>query len=120
MTAPLLDLLASARRAGLILTRQAEGQLVIRGPRTHEQLVQSLLARKPDVLTVLAVYAGEVTGLDWRHARVLDKKQPCTLCRRPALLVEPYDQRPCHKTCAETMIRWGTAPAARSDGGRAA
>jgi len=120
MTAPLLELLASARRAGLIFTGQADGQLVIRGPRRHEQLVRSLLARKPDVLTVLAAYTGEVTGLDWRHVRVLNEPRLCALCGRPALLFEPYDQRPCHKVCAEAAIRWGTIPAVRVRQGRAA
>jgi len=120
MSAPLLDLIAAARRAGLVVMRKPDGQLIIRGPRKHEQLVRALLDRKPDVLAVLAVYCGEVQRLDWRREPVLGDPQPCALCRRSTLLVEPYDGRPCHKTCAEAAIRWGTAPAARSDGGRAA
>ncbi len=120
MTIPLLDLLASARRAGLLLGRREDGQLLIRGPREHEPLVRSLLVRKAEVLAILAVYDGTVTGLDWRHARALDKKQPCALCRRPALLIEPYDNRPAHKVCAEAAIRWGTIPAVRSQRERAA
>lgn len=118
MTA-LLELLADARRAGLVLARE-DDRLVIRGPREHEQLVKSLLARKPDVLTVLDAYNGTVTGLDWRHARVLVEPRPCVLCGRRALLAEPYDQQPCHKICAEAAIRWGTIPAVRSRRERAA
>lgn len=119
MTSPLLDLLANARRAGLALARR-DGQLVIRGPREHERLVRALLDRKPDVLAVLAVYRGEVLRLDWRRGQVLDHPRPCSLCRGPTLLVEPYDGRPCHKTCAEAAIRWGSAARVRADGGRAA
>jgi hypothetical protein len=118
MTAPLLDLIADARRAGLVIARRAD-QLVVRGPRTHEPLVQALLDRKPDVLAVIAVYGGEAPRLDWRKGRILDHPQPCALCSRPTLLIEPYDQRPCHKGCAEAAIRWGT-PAAHTNGGRAA
>jgi hypothetical protein len=82
--------------------------------------VRSPLARKVDVLTLLALYAGQVNGLDWRHARVLGDPRPCVLCGRTALLVEPYDNRPCHKTCAEAAIRWGTVPAVTARRGRAA
>lgn len=118
MTAPLLELLAEARRAGLAASRQRDGQLVIRGPRQHEHLVRALLARKDDVLSVLSVYVGDVPSLDWRRATVLGDYRPCALCKRNALLVEPYDNRPCHKVCAEAAIRWGSVPAVR--GGRAA
>lgn len=110
---PLLDSIAAARRAGLVLTRKPDGQLVIRGPREHEQLVRSLLDRKHDVLAVLAVYTGDARCLDWRHARVLADMQPCVLCQRPSLLIEPYDGRPCHKMCAEAAIRSGAVPAMR-------
>lgn len=108
MTRPFLELVAAAREAGLVLTRR-DDQLIARGPRQHEQLVRSLLDRKPDVLVVLPAYTGRVTRLDWRRERILDDFQPCTLCRRPTLLIEPYDQRPCHKTCAEAAIGRGTA-----------
>lgn len=115
MTAPLLELLAAARRAELILARRADGQLVIRGPRKHEQLVRAMLVRKPDVLAVLAVYSGGAPRLDWRREPILGESQPCALCCRPTLLIEPYDGRACHKTCAEAAIRWGTTPAARKE-----
>ena len=55
MTTTLIDLLTEAHRAGLILTHRTDGQLVIHGPRWHQPLVRSLLARKPDVIAVLAV-----------------------------------------------------------------
>jgi hypothetical protein len=110
MSTPLLTLLVGARRAGLVLARR-DDQLIIRGPREHEQLVRALLARKPDVLAVLPAYSGAVPSLDWSRAKVLGECQPCALCHRPALLVEPYDHRPCHKVCAEAAIRWGAVPA---------
>lgn len=45
-----------------------------------------------------------------------DDYQPCSLCHRPTLLIEPYDRRPCHKTCAEAAI----APASNQTRKRAA
>lgn len=119
MTAPLLELLAEARRAGLTARLDGQdGQLIIRGPREHEQLVRALLARKADVLAVLPAYTGTVPSLDWHRATVLREYQPCALCGRKAMLIEPYDGRPCHKTCGEAAVRWGSIPVAR--GGRAA
>lgn len=109
MTVPLLSLLADARRAGLALARHGD-ELVIRGPRKHEPLVLALLDRKPDVLTILAVYNGAAERLDWRRVPILDQAQPCVLCHRPTILIEPYGRRACHKSCAEAAIRWGTAP----------
>jgi hypothetical protein len=120
MSAPLVEMLAQARRARLVLVRKPDGQLVIRGPRVHEPLVRALLARKAEVLTAAAVYNGAVTRLDWRRERILSDPQPCALCRKPTLLIEPYDGRPAHKTCTEAAIRWGSANGATSDGGRAA
>jgi hypothetical protein len=120
MTATFIQLLAQARRAGFIFADGPDGQLVIRGPRSCEPLVRSLLARKADVLSVLTIYNGLVQRLDWRRQPILGIPQPCILCLRPTLLIEPYDSQPCHKTCAEAVIRWGTIPAARPNGGRAA
>ncbi len=120
MTTPFLSLIADARRAGLTAARLADGQLVIRGPRAHEALVRALLDRKAEVLAVLAVFNGEAPRLDWRREPILADYQPCALCRRSTLLVEPYDHRPAHKTCAEAMVRRGIMPAAKASGGRAA
>lgn len=112
MTGALIQLLAQARRTGLVLADGPGGQVVIRGPRSCEPLVRSLLARKADVLGVLAIYNGRVQRLDWRREPILSTPRPCVLCSRSTLLIEPYDSQPCHKTCAEAVIRWGTVPAA--------
>jgi hypothetical protein len=118
-----IDLLVQARQAGLTLTRidgarADEDTLRVRGPRSAEPLVQELLSRKKDVLTTVSVYNGLVTCLDWRKGRILDQSQPCVLCGKKTLLIEPYDGRPCHKSCAQAAIRWGTRPAEKK--GRAA
>ena len=118
MSIPVIELAARARRAGLTVARKPDGQLVIRGPRQHEQLARALRSRKPAVTAIFAVLHGDAPRLDWRREPILDQPRPCVLCRRPTILIEPYDGRPCHKTCAEAAIRWGTA--ARLDGGRAA
>jgi hypothetical protein len=116
----LIDLLVQARKARLILTHGEDDILRIRGPRSAEPLVRELLARKEQVLTTVAVYSGVVERLDWRKGRILDQPRPCVLCGRKTLLIEPYDGRPSHKSCAEAAIRWGTQPTGRADGGRAA
>lgn len=120
-----IDLLTQARHAGLTLTRidgarADEDTLRVRGPRSAEPLVRELLSRKKDVLTTVNVYNGLVTCLDWRKGRILDQPQPCVLCGKRTLLIEPYDSRPCHKGCAEAAIRWGSVAGARAGGGRAA
>lgn len=115
----LLESLSRARQAGLVLTRR-DTELVIRGPRAYESLVRVLLNRKADVLALLPVYNGTATRLDWRQEPILSEPEPCVLCHWPALLIEPYDQRPCHKTCAEAALRWGTQSGARVDAGSAA
>lgn len=120
MTSTLIELLARARRSGLVLTHQADGQLIIRGPRAYEPTVRALLARKADVLGLMAIYNGHVQRLDWRREPILDKPQPCILCRRSTLLIEPYDSQPAHKSCCEAAIRWGAPQAAQPDGGHAA
>ncbi len=109
MTAPFLSLISDARRAGLTAARLPDGQLVIRGPRAQESLVRALLDRKAEVLTVLPVFEP-----------ILGDYKPCALCGRSTWLIEPYDGRPCHKTCAEAVLRWGTVPSAKSGRGRAA
>jgi hypothetical protein len=122
---PLIELLTQARQAGLTLTRIAgarsdEDSLHIRGPRSAEPLVQELLGRKKEVLTTVAIYNGLVTCLDWRKGRILDQPQPCLLCSKKTLLIEPYDGRPCHKSCAEAAIGPGAVPGRRAGGGWAA
>ncbi|HZR53641.1 MAG TPA: hypothetical protein VFB06_29555 [Streptosporangiaceae bacterium] len=115
----LIELLAQARQAKLDI-EQKDDRLVIRGPREHERLVRALLDRKPEVLSVLAVYNGEVSRLDWRREPILSQAAPCALCGRSTFLIEPYDRRACHKTCAEAAIRWGSSCGVVPDAGRAA
>lgn len=112
MTAPLLELFTAAHRARLTLTRDGT-KLVISGPRSNAELAAALIARKGDVLPLLPVWTGDAPRLDWRREPILSDFRPCALCHRSTLLVEPYDGRPCHKTCAESVIRWGTLPTAK-------
>lgn len=116
MTAPLVELLARARQQGLTIGRGADGTLRIRGPKASEPLARALLARKAEVLTAEPVYNGTALRLDWRREPILTSPQPCVLCRRPTLLIEPWDKRPAHKTCCEAAIRWGTAQDSRREG----
>ena len=109
----LIDLLAQAQRIRLALSCGPDETLHIRGPRTAEPLVRQLLARKAEVLTTVSVYTGAAPRLDWRKGQILDQPQSCVLCGKQTLLIEPYDSRPCHKTCAEAAIRWGATPAAK-------
>ena len=111
----LIEMLAQGRQAGLTLTltRGDDDTLRIRGPRSAGPVARELLGRKEDVLTAVSVYNGAAPRLDWRKGQILDQPQPCVLCGKRTLLIEPYDGRPCHKTCAEAAIRWGTAPAAK-------
>jgi hypothetical protein len=115
-----IELLAQARKAQLTLSRGEDDTLRVRGPRSAEPLVRELLSRKDAVLTTVSVYNGFAERLDWRRGRILDQPQPCVLCGKNTLLIEPYDSRPCHKSCAEAAIRWGSAADARPGGGRAA
>jgi len=107
----LIELLAQARRAGLTLAHGDDDTLHIRGPRSAEPLVRQLLARKTEVLTTVSVYNGAATRLDWRKGQILDQPRPCILCGKQTLLIEPYDSRSCHKSCAEAAIGWGAVQA---------
>jgi Fe-S-cluster-containing hydrogenase component 2 len=113
MTA-LIDLLARAHAAGLQLSHGEDDTLRVRGSRSAEAIVRELLERKEAVLTTLSVYNGTAPRLDWRKGRILDRPQPCVLCGKATILLEPYDDRPCHKGCAEAAIRQGTAPSAKA------
>ena len=105
VSAPLVVLLGRARTAGLHISA-TDGRLHITGPREHGALARALLARKPDVLTLVDAYNGPPRLLDWQAAAVRDPA-PCVLCGRPALLRDPYDGVPMHRTCAERAVRWG-------------
>lgn len=115
MTA-LVQMLTQARRARLFIDEGPDGRLVIRGDREQDQLARALLARKPEVLTVVHIWNGRAARLDWRHAGVADRPQPCVLCRRSTLLRDPWDGQPCHKTCLESAIRWGAVRDVRQAG----
>lgn len=105
VSAPLVVLLGHARTAGLHITA-TDGRLRVTGPREHGALARALLARKPAVLTLVDVYNGRRRLLDWQAAAVRNPR-PCVLCGRPALLRDPYDGVPMHRTCAERAVRWG-------------
>jgi len=111
----LLGLLGRARIAGFEIDRDTDGLLRIRGPRTAVVLARELLARKAEVLTVVHVWNGRAVALDWRHGRIFESPRPCALCGVPTLLLDPWDQRPAHKTCAEVAI----SPSTATEGGPA-
>lgn len=100
----LVALLARARDAGLTLDSDGN-RLTVRGDRRHATLVRAILARKAEALTLIDLYNGRTAGLDWRHTTVAEKPGRCVLCRRWALLRDPFDNQPMHKTCAENTIR---------------
>lgn len=83
-------------------------------------LVRELLEHKDQVLIAINVYNGLVSCLDWRKGRILDQPKPCVLCGKKTLLIEPYDGRPCDKSCAEAAIGRGTVSGKQAGGGRAA
>jgi hypothetical protein len=115
-----IELLAQARQVGLVLALGDDDTLRVRGPRSAESIARELLARKEQVLTTVSLYNGAVTRLDWRKGRILGEPKPCVQCGNKTLLIEPYDGRPCHKSCAEAAIRWGNKAGAKTGGGRAA
>jgi hypothetical protein len=54
---------------------------------------------------VTAVGALWLDGTFWfQTGTILEQPQNCVLCGRQTLLIEPYDGRPCHKSCAEDAI----------------
>ena len=44
---------------------------------------------------------------DWAHTIVGDRPSPCIHCGQPAMLRDPYTDRPCHMTCAQTHAKEG-------------
>lgn len=112
MTGPLIELLAKGRRARLKLAAGPDGTLHVTGPPSAGPLVRALLTRKHDALQAIRVYTGTSTALDWRDATTLQPPQPCTRCRRACLLLDPWDNQPWHKVCAEHLIRPRRKPAA--------
>jgi hypothetical protein len=100
----LVQMLTKARAAGFALTKNPDGTLTVRGSKSEAALVRVLLARKLEVLTFVDLYNGRITLLDWRHATVGEHPARCVLCRRPALLRDPFDGLPMHKTCVERAL----------------
>lgn len=114
----LVELLAAARSAGLTLTAGPDGTLTVNGPRTAGHIARALLARKADVVPIVAFFAGTVTTLNWNRARLAPVGATCRLCGKPASLIDPYDPGAgaLHKTCAEYSIRTGRYPGISRDG----
>lgn len=99
----LLAALIQARREGLTVDRDGD-QLTIRGPRSTEHIVRQLLARKPDVFALVAIYNGRAQILDWHAARLAPAGTTCPLCGGAATLLDPYDWQPVDKVCAEKAL----------------
>ena len=109
MSTTLITLLARARTAGIKLSRHPDGGLRIQAPATAAPIAKTLRARQADVLPLLGALGLDPVVLNWRDAWLADDPAPCVICRRPALLRDPYDNRPMHKTCAERLLTGATA-----------
>jgi len=104
----LVLVLVRARKAGLTIDRDGT-RLTVRGDRQHAALVGEILRRKAETLTLVDLYNGRATALDWRHATVAERAEPCRICRRRAHVRDPFDGVPMHKTCAEQTLSGGGA-----------
>jgi hypothetical protein len=111
-------LLADARAAGLHVCAEAD-RLVVRGPRTLEDLALQLLAAKPRVLAVLAEEDEEIA---WRVAVMRPQVPPsgplpilvarvgtpasghCISCGDPLLLGQLYRCRPCTRAAWTVLL----------------
>lgn len=105
----LIQTVAAALAAGATITRDAD-RLIVRGPQAVRSYARALLARKDEVLTLVDYLTGGASALVWRTAKVADRPGRCVLCGKGALLLDPYDGRPCHKTCAEQALAPTTHP----------
>ncbi|GLH97130.1 hypothetical protein [Phytohabitans aurantiacus] len=112
-----IQVLADAQRAGVTLTRNPTGTGInVDGPPAAGPLVADLRERGALLRHVFWVYTGIAPLLDWQNehrATVIEPTRPCHLCGRPTSLLDPFDRRPCHKTCAETAIKPRPVPVAR-------
>jgi hypothetical protein len=104
-----IQLLADAQRAGITLNRNPAGTAInVDGPPVARSLVADLRERTALLRNMFWVYTGIAPLLDWQNehrATVIDPARPCHLCGRPTSLLDPFDRRPCHKTCAEAAIK---------------
>jgi hypothetical protein len=112
------QLLADAQRAGITLNRNPTGTAInVDGPPAARSLVADLRERTALLRNVFWVYTGVAPLLDWQNehrATVIDPARLCHLCARATSLLDPFDRRPCHKTCAEEAIKPRAAPPARA------
>lgn len=99
MATPLVALLVQARTLDITFGVRADGSLRIDTPKSAASFARALRARDADVLALF----------DWRRAGTGDPA-PCLICRRPAILRDPVEHRPAHKTCVDRIIRTVTAP----------
>jgi hypothetical protein len=93
MTALLVDLVAQARAAGVVISRGRDGALLLEAPNGAAAYAMTLRERDVDVL---ALY-------DW-HGAQLGDPQPCRLCGDLALLRDPISRKPCHKVCVDALL----------------
>jgi hypothetical protein len=100
--AALVVLLTRARLADIDVSRSDTGKLVLRAPKDAVRLATRLRHRETHVL---ALY-------DWSHAP-LGERRPCVLCRKPAVLRDPAEGRPCHKACCDALLYRPSSPADR-------
>lgn len=108
MADTLITLLGRARAAGIALSRHPDGGLRIQAPATAAPIAKALRARQDDVLPLLGALQQNPVVLNWRDAWLADDPAPCVICRRPALLRDPHDNRPMHKVCAEQLLTEAT------------
>jgi hypothetical protein len=109
------QLLADAQRAGITMTRNPAGTGInVDGPPTAGPLVAALRERTALLRNVYWVYTGVAPLLDWQneHRVTVAPTRPCHLCGQPTSLLDPFDRRPCHKTCAEAAIKPRPVPPA--------
>jgi hypothetical protein len=89
----IIDLVQLGFRAGIRMSVRPGGALDIRGPSAAGHLGNALRERQREVLALYG-WAGASVG----------QPAPCAICRRPAILRDPVDGRPCHKTCADALL----------------
>lgn len=94
MAASITSLISQACAVGVQIGHAADGELTLRAPKIAGPLARALRAREFEVLQLF----------NWTHARVAEPA-PCVLCRRPAILRDPVENRPCHKVCVDALIR---------------
>lgn len=97
VTEPFVRAIARAVDRGVEFARKSDGELYIAAPPDAVHLGRGLRVRAEDILKLY----------DWRSAGVADPR-PCALCREPAILRDPVENRPCHKVCVDALLRAAT------------